>query len=455
MSCKRGRDMGYYRHNEKLLPVPQTLRSISPCDKEEPRLKRLTILITLVIVLTTTIGAGRSATAQEPIGGASQAAPGEYLITWRTGTRANDRAAALQTLGGQVFDQIAELGVEAVRFRQAGAGTSPQATADLERTLAREPLIATFQPNYLYHATNDVPATTGSRRAFLPLIATIGRFVPNDPALNLQYAWDRIQAFNGWSISRGSASTVVAIVDSGVQLDHPDLVNKLVSGIDLVEPGTPPDDRNGHGTHVAGIVAAQTNNGIGVAGTCPACRIMPVRVLNDSGSGTDANVANGIIYAANNGAKVINMSLGGPNTSAVLENAVNYAWSKGVLVACAAGNDGQSTPEYPAGFANCLSVGATDSDDNSASYSNYGTWVDLAAPGSAVYSTYINSSYEWRDGTSMATPYVAGVAGLLASQGLTNAQIRDRLYATADRIPGTGARWSHGRLNLLRAVSGY
>jgi thermitase len=152
---------------------------------------------------------------------------------------------------------------------------------------------------------------------------------------------------------------------------------------------------------------------------------------------------------------VINLSLGGGDSSA-LEDAVNYAWDKGVLLACAAGNDNtdEITFAYPGAYANCLAVGATDSNDDHAWYSNWGLWVDIAAPGSAIYSTWIDSGSNTIDGTSMATPHVAGVAGLLASQGLNNVQSRARLETTADPIDGTGVRWSNGRLNLLRAVRG-
>jgi subtilisin family serine protease len=178
-----------------------------------------------------------------------------------------------------------------------------------------------------------------------------------------------------------------------------------------------------------------------------------VRVLDNNGFGTTFDVAQGITYAADHGAKVINLSLGGGSAS-TLRDAVNYAWNKGVFLACAAGNDGTSSTSdnYPAAYPNCFAVAATDSSDRKASWSTYGSWVEAAAPGVSIYSTYRGSGYATVSGTSMSTPHVSGLAGLLASQGLTNVAIRDRICSTADRIGGTGSSWTCGRINAARAV---
>jgi subtilisin family serine protease len=222
-----------------------------------------------------------------------------------------------------------------------------------------------------------------------------------------------------------------------------------------VQNDNAPDDGNGHGTHVGGTVAAETNNATGGAGTCPNCRLMPVRVLDNNGSGTLVNVANGINFAANNGAEAINLSLGGSG-STTLQNAVNNAWNAGVFLACAAGNSNTSSTgsAYPAAYPNCFAIASTTSSDARSSFSNYGSWVEVAAPGSSIYSTWLNSGYNTISGTSMATPHVAGLAGLLASQGLTNSQIRTRICDTADDISGTGSLWTCGRINAYRAVTG-
>jgi subtilisin family serine protease len=302
----------------------------------------------------------------------------------------------------------------------------------LLNTLKRNPNVEYVEPNYIYTAD----------------------FTPNDPSQAQQYAWGKIQAYQAWDVTQGSASAVIAVVDTGIQRTHPDLDAKIVAGYDYVQNDTAPDDGNGHGTHVAGTSAAETNNSTGGAGTCPNCKLMPVRVLDNNGSGTLVNVANGINFAANNGAKVINLSLGGGG-STTLRNAVDNAWSKGVFLACAAGNSNTSSTAnaYPAAYPNCFAVASTTSADARSSFSNYGSWVEAAAPGSNIYSTWLNSGYNTINGTSMATPHVAGLAGLLASQGLTNAQIRDRICATADRISGTGSNWTCGRINAYRAVT--
>ncbi len=235
-----------------------------------------------------------------------------------------------------------------------------------------------------------------------------------------------------WDITTGAASVVVAVVDSGVQLDHPDL-GTLTAGYDVVHNDSDPSDDFGHGTTVAGVIAARANNSIGIAGTCWNCQIMPVKVLDSYGSGTDSWVASGIIWATDHGADVINMSLGGRDDSATLASAVTYAQQRGVVVVAAAGNDGDNTahpdwattPNYPAAYSGVISVGATDTSNSRYSWSNYGpTWVQVAAPG-CTNTTAMNNSYIYSTderfqfcGTSAATPFVSGLAGLARSYNL-------------------------------------
>jgi thermitase len=359
------------------------------------------------------------------------AVPGQYVIKFKPGTAANDRSNAIQGQGGRTFDRIAGMDADAVEFPALRNG-NPIAAGALLAALKRNPNVEYVEPNYIYKAD----------------------FTPNDPGRTQQYAWDRIQAYQAWDTTQGNSSAVIAVVDTGIQRSHPDLDAKIVAGYDYVQNDTAPDDGNGHGTHVAGTSAAETNNSAGGAGTCPNCRLMPVRVLDSSGSGTLVNVANGINFAANNGAKVINLSLGGSG-SATLQSAVDNAWSKGVFLACAAGNSNTSSTAsaYPGAYPNCFAVASTTNTDARSSFSNYGSWVEAAAPGSNIYSTWLNSGYNTISGTSMATPHVAGLAGLLSSQGLTNAQIRDRICNTADKISGTSTYWTCGRINAFRAVT--
>jgi thermitase len=226
-------------------------------------------------------------------------------------------------------------------------------------------------------------------------------------------------------------------------------------------------DKYGHGTHVAGIVAA-AHNSTGVAGVCPDCSILDAKVLNDSGSGSSSAIANGINWAVENGAKVINMSLGQRVSSRVLETAVNNAWNKGVVIVAAAGNAGTQAKIYPGAYPNVISVAATDNNDKKASFSTYGKWVDVTAPGVDVYSTFPihpfvlgtqngrSMGYDIASGTSMASPIVAGTAALAWSShaGATNTSVRANVESTADKITGTGTDWAHGRVNACRAVGG-
>lgn len=266
----------------------------------------------------------------------------------------------------------------------------------------------------------------------------------------------------------------VAIIDTGVDYNHSDLVNKFrrtssgaVYGWNTLRNNSNANDDNGHGTHVAGIAAAQINNGVGVAGVAawnPAAsgynayvQIMPVKVLGASGSGSLSSIANGITWAVNNGADVLNLSLGGSSGSQTLANAVAYAWNAGCLIVAAAGNSGSSTPQYPAYYTNCIAVAATDSSDRLASFSQYGSWVDIAAPGVSILSTYYRNRYAYMDGTSMACPHVAGAAALVWSNSpwLTNQQLRSILETNVDPYSPYGTRTiapGAGRLNVYRAL---
>lgn len=177
-------------------------------------------------------------------------------------------------------------------------------------------------------------------------------------------------------------------------------------------------------------------------------------MLSNAGSGSASSSANGIIWAADNGAKAINMSYGSSSYSQTEQNAVNYAWNKGAVLVAAAGNSNTSSKFYPAAYTNVISVAATDNNDQKASFSNYGNWVLVASPGVCIASTYKNSGYAWMSGTSQASPAVTGLAALVFARfpAYTNAQVRDTLFSSADPISGTGSFWVYGRVNALRAV---
>ncbi|MBI2845292.1 MAG: S8 family serine peptidase [Chloroflexi bacterium] len=297
-----------------------------------------------------------------------------------------------------------------------------------------------------------------------------------------------IDAPEAWDTTTGDPSTIIAIIDTGIDFQHPDLAGQIwtnpdediddppfdddgngyaddVNGWDFVNDDNDPNDDhtfNGHshGSHVSGIAAAETNNATGVAGVCPNCRIMPLKVCNASGQCSWSDIAEAIQYAADNGAEIISMSLGG-NCNKTVAAAVNYAWNNGLLIIAAAGNGYGNGIDWPARFRRVMAVGATNNLDKRASFSDYGAQLDLVAPGVSVLSSIRVDvdpldPYRLFSGTSMATPHVAGVAGLIWSQNqlLTHRQVWRILIKTADDLgpAGKDAKYGFGRLNADRAV---
>ena len=261
--------------------------------------------------------------------------------------------------------------------------------------------------------------------------------IPNDPNWGSQYALTAIRAPQGWDISTGSSAVTIAIVDSGVDLGHIDLAGKIVGGYDFVNNDNVPQDDYGHGTHVAGIAAASGNNGAGMAGVSWGARIMPVKVLGATGTGSFSTVALGIVWAVDHGAQIINLSLGTPSSSFTLQDAVEYAYDRGVLVIAASGNSG-STPVYcPACYPQVMAVGATDVNNQIASFSTYGNEVDIAAPGQSIFSL-APGGYAVKNGTSMAAPHVSGLAAILYSYSGSAATVWNAMQATAFDVGPAG-----------------
>jgi thermitase len=308
-------------------------------------------------------------------------------------------------------------------------------------------------------------------------VQAIQTFVPDDTYYSTAYAsshngkiaqWGppAISGPAAWAVTLGDPNIVIAIVDTGVDDTHPDLASKIVGEYSYV--GRSAKDGFGHGTHCAGIAAAATNNNAGIAGMCPNCSILSVKVLDDQGSGYMSDVASGITYAASHGARVISLSLGGSGHSETLHSALDYAIANNALPVCAMGNNGSSsnTPE-PGYWHDCLSVIATDQTGAKASFSNYGFKADVAAPGVAILSTMptypvtlttsygYHTNYDALSGTSMATPMVAGIAGLVLSENpsLTPAQVAGIIEASS----GDGVSWNpnlaFGVVNAYKSVS--
>ncbi|GGG56433.1 S8 family peptidase [Paenibacillus radicis (ex Gao et al. 2016)] len=264
---------------------------------------------------------------------------------------------------------------------------------------------------------------------------------PND-ALYSEYQWNlpSIKTELGWDISKGNDHVLVAVLDTGVQADHPDLKGKLSNGTNIVDSSAAPNDDVGHGTHVSGIIGATVNNGEGVAGLSWYNKVMPVKVLDSSGAGSAYSVAQGIIWATDHGAKVINMSLGNYAQADFLHDAVKYAYDHDVVLVAASGNDNTERPGYPAAYPEVFAVAATDAKKQRASFSNYGDYIDVAAPGDSIASTYPGSQYAALSGTSMATPHVAALAGLIRSVNpdLTNVEVMDIMRKSAEDLGDAG-----------------
>jgi subtilisin family serine protease len=271
--------------------------------------------------------------------------------------------------------------------------------------------------------------------------------VPNDPFWPGQWGPVQVHAVAAWDHGVGAAGTVVAVLDTGVSPATPDLTGRVLPGTDLVNGDAQPDDDNGHGTAVAGIVAAAGDNGIGVAGYCWRCGVLPVKVLGADGTGFFSDVALGIVWATDHGARIVNASLGGPLEDLAVTAAAQYAQAHGVLVVAAAGNDGASTPAYPAALPGVLSVAASDRSDGLYGFSNRGAAV--AAPGDNT-TTALGGGYEDFLGTSSAAPVVSGAAALLFSAvpGATPAQVTAALEQAAVRIDGV----AFGRVDVAAAL---
>ncbi len=304
-------------------------------------------------------------------------------------------------------------------------------------------------------------------------------FIPNDTNWGNQYGPRLIDCPNGWDIDQGGSNIVVAIIDTGTMMTHSDLASKIYTnvgeipnnGIDDDGNGFIDDDHgwnfnnnnrnaaddNGHGTHTSGIACAATNNANGIAGVGFNCVVMPIKVLNSGGSGSFTAVANGINYAWRNGAKVLSMSLGGSSGTQALSDACNAAWNNNCIICASAGNNGNTSANYPAFYSVCIAIASVDSNDFRSSFSEFGTWVDVAAPGGNVYSTWFNGGYMLLSGTSMSCPHVAGQAALLWHKNgvnTSNQTIRDDIEQTTDNNGryGIGNGSQGGRVNVFRSL---
>jgi thermitase len=351
--------------------------------------------------------------------------PDQLLVAPAANLPAHAWAAILNAHGLREESVLPQIGVRVVRVPPAQLET-------VLKALNRNPRIEFAEKNY----------TAG-------LLLT-----PNDPLYPDQWHLPRISAPVAWDVTTGRADQIIAIIDTGVRSNHPDLVGKVLPGYNFISNNTNSEDDNGHGTLVAGAAAAIGNNSEGLAGVAWKNWILPVKSLNSSGGGSHATIANGINYAADNGARVINLSLGSPSSSRTLQRAVSYAWKKNCLLVAAAGNSGDDSPFYPAAYDQVIGVSALDSNDKLPSWGTYGNHVSIAAPGVSILSTHRNGSYGRSSGSSFSSPLVAGSAGLVLAvdPALDNSALRRVLETTADNI-GSSYFYGAGRLNAAAAVN--
>ncbi|MEM4782437.1 MAG: S8 family serine peptidase, partial [Halalkalicoccus sp.] len=278
----------------------------------------------------------------------------------------------------------------------------------------------------------------------------------NDPLWSEQYAPEMVGCPEAWSSTFGDPSITISIVDQGIQYDHPNLEAGYEDGYDFVDDDGDPypvSEGENHGTHVGGIAGGRTDNGTGHAGISD-CSLLSARALGEGGGGSLSDIADAITWSTDQGAEVINLSLGGGGYTETLKNAVSYALSNGSLPVAAAGNDGRNSVSYPAAYEECLAVSALDPDGSLAWYSNTGEEIELAAPGSDVLSTVNFDDYDEFSGTSMAAPVVSGVAGLaLSTWDLSVSDLRLHLQATAEDIGLSDQEQGYGRVDAAAAVA--
>ncbi len=399
---------------------------------------------------------------------AAQAAPpaasGRLLVGFKKGVAPDRQGQILAALDGRIAQRFRSIRGGRLVVVRPRAG---RATKALRKALARHPDVAYAEPDfYLFKSETKTP---------------------DDPFYALQYALidspddHDIDAPTAWGTRSGCAK--VAILDTGIDTDHPDLTGNVYKSSDKPNNGKDDDkngyvddtygyntikgkgsgqDDDGHGTHVSGIVAGHGNNDVGVSGTCWSSKLLAVKFMNSKGKGSTSDAIAGIDYAVKQGFKIINCSFGSSSKSSSLHDAVDYAQDHNTLLVVAAGNDGENIdkhPLYPASYtdSNILAVAASTSDDTLADFSNFGsTGVDVAAPGDSIYSTYLDGGYRILSGTSMAAPYVAGVAALLRKQepDATYGNLRYAIRHKVDKPPALNGKVAYdGRLNAEKALA--
>lgn len=360
-----------------------------------------------------------------------EATSSSLLVKYKNTASDRARADVHKQYGAKVKRNIAPLGVDVVSI------ASTESVGELVRKYRSKAEVEYVEPNYL-------------AKRFL---------TPDDSLFSKQWHLHKIGAPEAWDKSQGGFGPI-AIIDTGIASSQSDLSGSVLPGYNFVSDNTDTNDDNGHGTHVAGIVSASTNNSNGVASIGFKGTLLPVKVLDGSGAGSYGDVASGIIYATDQGAKIINLSLGGSSSSRTLEDAIKYALARGVVIVAAAGNNGNDSAVYPAMYPGVVAVTATTQNDALASFSSYGNHTFISAPGEAIISTYHSGGYATLSGTSMAAPLVSGLIGLAISSGATTPHnVLNDLRASSDKVGayaydqnGWNQYFGYGRINATKLL---
>ena len=441
------------------------------------RFRRFFLALLLVVLL------GSLQPLPEPVGGTHKEAaddtvivrPGAVLVKFEADV-VQTTATALSTRYGATVERTWDTGVRELRVPVGEEWA-------VSRALATDPDVLFAEPDILWKAVGVLDPAAAPSEPWVSPSATATS--PQDPYYDRQWAHTRIRSSSAWDLTTGGVDLMIAVIDTGIDSSHPDLSAKLVPGRSFLTDNQGrlheddnPVDMNGHGTHVAGIAAAVTDNGIGVAGMTWGARIMPVRVLNREGEGWTSDIARGILWARQNGADVINLSLGSEYPSDAVRDVVADAHDAGILLVAAMGNNESETPFYPAAYPDTVAVSATNVDDNLAWYSNYGSYCDVAAPGGELFDTDFTggiystlptgtgfflyqeygypSDYYYLQGTSQAAPFVAGLGALVWSidDTLSPDQVQQVIEAAAVDIgtPGRDKQFGHGRIDARAAL---
>jgi len=402
----------YSRASQRSRQVPPSHRAVT---------RRLSLLGLAVLVVGAALPVtGTVASTGQPGAQGSGRQRGAWLVTFKSDVVSADADGTLDAAGATEVGRLDDLRTRVVKL-------PPGNPAAALRRLAADPRVASLE--------EDVTAEAA--------------LIPNDPRWSKEWGPRLIRAPEAWNLTTGNSKVVIAVLDTGVDPRHPELQGRLVPGWDFQNDDSNPRDDNGHGTAVANVAAAGGNDGIGMAGICWKCKVMPVKVLNANGSGAHSNIAAGIIWAANHGADVINMSIAGPRATNVVADAVAFARHKGVIVIAAAGNEGSRKRYFPAAYPGVISVGASNASDVLYSWSNRGDWVKMSAPGCA-YTGKPGPAWSIWCGTSFATPAIAGTAALIKSlrPRISRSDLERLLLSSTVTVRGV----TKGRIDAARAV---